>query len=137
MSADEGGDTFIWVNLIDFDQEFGHRNDPDGFSSSLEEFDRALPRITEALPADFRFVITADHGNDPTTTGTDHSREYVPLLYLGAPSNRDLSIRHSFCDHAATVAAYFDVPFARCGSSSGLTDAVSFEKFQHGFRSSS
>ncbi len=129
--------TFVWVNLIDFDQEFGHRNDPDGFASALEEFDRAIPQIKDLLPAGSRLAITADHGNDPTTASTDHSREYVPILYLGSPEVRDLSIRSSFCDHAATVAAYFDVPFARERSSLNRVEALSFEKFQHGLGSTS
>ncbi|NNF04603.1 MAG: phosphopentomutase [Rhodothermales bacterium] len=108
--AVQGGErTFIWVNLIDFDQEYGHRNDPQGFAKALESFDRALPRLTEALPRESRLVITADHGNDPTTPGTDHSREYVPLLYWGDPSPRPLGTRRSFRDHAATVLRFFDL----------------------------
>lgn len=102
--------TFIWVNLIDFDQEFGHRNDPSGFARSLEAFDAAIPRLTDVLPHESRLVITADHGNDPTTPGTDHSREYVPLLYYGDPSPRPLGTRRSFRDHAATVLRAFDLP---------------------------
>lgn len=106
--------TFIWINLVDFDQEYGHRNDPDGFAGALEEFDRALPEILRVLPDGGRIVITADHGNDPTTPSTDHSREYVPLLYYGSENVLDLGIRSSFRDHAATVAGYFDVRFD-CG----------------------
>jgi len=109
-------DAFIWVNLVDFDQEFGHRNDPDGFAAALEEFDRSLPRIMEALGDGGRLVITADHGNDPTTPGTDHTREFVPLLYFGGPS-RDLGTRSSFLDHAATVADFFRADFATGGIS--------------------
>ncbi len=103
--------TFVWANLIDFDQEYGHRNDPDGFARALEEFDAALPAVTDALPDGAVLVVTADHGNDPTTPGTDHSREFVPLLVYGAESGRNLGTRRSFCDHAATVAAYFHVRF--------------------------
>ena len=99
---------FVWTNLVDFDQEYGHRNDPEGFGAALEAFDRALPRLLQALPDGARLLITADHGNDPTTPGTDHTREFVPvLLYDGRPG-RDLGLRGSFADHAATVAAYFD-----------------------------
>lgn len=108
-TADNGESAFIWVNLVDFDQEFGHRNDPSGFAGSLEEFDRALPDIIEALPEGARLVLTADHGNDPTTPSTDHSREYVPLLYYGSDVTENLGTRSSFRDHAATVAAYFGV----------------------------
>lgn len=109
--------TFIWTNLIDFDQEFGHRNNPEGFAGSLMEFDRALPAILEALPTNGRLVITADHGNDPTTPGSDHSREYVPLLYYDGGHARDLGTRRTFADHAATVASFFNVPFACSGQS--------------------
>ncbi|MEX0822004.1 MAG: phosphopentomutase [Rhodothermales bacterium] len=105
------GRTFIWTNLVDFDQEYGHRNDPVGFARALEAFDAAVPSLLEALPSGGRLVITADHGNDPTTPGTDHSREYVPLLVYGGSSGHDLGVRASFIDHAASVAAYFDVAF--------------------------
>lgn len=98
--------TFVWTNLVDFDELYGHRNNPDGFARALEVFDRAVPDLLAALPDGGRLVITADHGNDPTTPSTDHSREYVPLLYYGG-AVRDLGIRPSFNDHAATVAAYF------------------------------
>lgn len=101
------GDTFIWTNLIDFDQEYGHRNNPQGFSDALEAFDRALPAILDALPEQGRLLITADHGNDPTYPGTDHTREYVPLLYYADQTPIDVGTRVSFADHAATVATYF------------------------------
>lgn len=106
---------FVWTNLVDFDQEFGHRNNPDGFARALEAFDRALPDLLAALPPAGRLVITADHGNDPTTPSTDHSREYVPVLVVGDGGGRDLGVRASFCDHAATVAAYFGVAFETSG----------------------
>ena len=112
-----GDPTFIWTNLVDFDQEYGHRNDPEGFAAALEEFDRALPDLLEALPEDGRLVITADHGNDPTTPSTDHSREFVPLLYInGRRVSHDLGLRSSFNDHAATVADYFGVDFKTEGT---------------------
>lgn len=111
--AAEGAPAFVWTNLVDFDQDYGHRNDPDGFAQALEAFDAAVPDLLDALPEGGRLFITADHGNDPTTPSTDHSREYVPVLYAGAAAGHDLGLRESFNDHAATVAAYFDVPFAR------------------------
>ncbi|NNE70315.1 MAG: phosphopentomutase, partial [Rhodothermales bacterium] len=80
IRAWDGSPTYVWVNLIDFDQEFGHRNDPAGFAACLEEFDRALPEIRAAMPSNGGLLITADHGNDPTYPGTDHTREYVPVL---------------------------------------------------------
>lgn len=115
----DGSPTFVWTNLVDFDQEYGHRNDPEGFARALEAFDHAVPDLLGALPADGCLVITADHGNDPTTSSTDHSREYVPLLYvepsIGSDGGRDLGLRPSFNDHAATVAQYFGVPFETQG----------------------
>ncbi|WP_022836705.1 phosphopentomutase [Salisaeta longa] len=105
--------TFLWANLIDFDQAYGHRNDPAGFATALEAFDAALPDIIRALPESGVLVITADHGNDPTTGSTDHSREFVPLLayhHRIEGNGADLGLRASFNDHAATVARYFDLP---------------------------
>ena len=107
--------TFFWANLVDFDQEYGHRNDPYGFARALEEFDRAIPDLIDDLPKGGRILITADHGNDPITPSTDHSREFVPLLLYGGAPGRDLGTRPSFNDHAATVAAYFGVPFETAG----------------------
>lgn len=113
--------TFIWTNLVDFDQAYGHRNDPEGFASALEAFDRAVPDLIDALPADGCLVITADHGNDPTADSTDHSREYVPLLVVDGEARngagRDLGLRPSFNDHAATVADFFGVDFDTAGNS--------------------
>ncbi len=108
--------TFIWINLIDFDQEYGHRNNPKGFASSLEEFDRSIPELLGSLPEDARLVITADHVNDPTTPGSDHSREFVPLLYYGVSEVGSLGTRSTFADHAATVASYFRVAFQSEGT---------------------
>lgn len=108
-ATDVGVPTFVWTNLVDFDQEYGHRNDLAGFSAALEAFDRALPEILDALGETGHLVLTADHGNDPTTPGTDHNREYVPLLYVGRTPGRDLGTRATFADHAATVADVFGV----------------------------
>ena len=77
------GRGLIFANLVDFDQSFGHRNDPDGYAGALEAFDRELPRLLDALGREDALVLTADHGNDPTTPSTDHSRERVPLLVTG------------------------------------------------------
>ncbi|NBC01944.1 MAG: phosphopentomutase [Bacteroidetes bacterium] len=110
--------TFVWTNLVDFDQEYGHRNDPAGFAAALEALDAALPDMLEALPDDAVLVLTADHGNDPTFPGTDHTREYVPLLVVGGSATpRNLGLRASFNDHAATVADYFGVAFETEGRS--------------------
>ena len=69
-----------FLNLVDFDANYGHRRDPIGYGEALEEFDRRLPEVLEALDEDDLLIITADHGNDPTFPGTDHTREYVPLI---------------------------------------------------------
>ncbi len=96
----------IFTNLVEFDSEFGHRNNPVGYANALAEFDQRLPEIMAALAEDDVLVLTADHGNDPTTPSTDHSREYVPLLIAGAPikSGVNLGVRESFADLAATMA---------------------------------
>jgi phosphopentomutase len=110
ISADESKSSFIFANLVDFDVYFGHRNDPKGFAQKLEEFDQFLPDFLKKLDKSDRLIITADHGNDPTTPSTDHSREYVPLLYYraGVPG-RDLGVRKTFSDVAKTVADFFNV----------------------------
>jgi phosphopentomutase len=102
-------DSFVFVNLIDTDQLFGHRNDPEGYGKSLEEFDRALPAILAKLRPEDVVIITGDHGNDPTTPGTDHTREFVPLLVYPAASANDteLGTRTSFRDIAASVVHFF------------------------------
>lgn len=113
--ADLPRPAFVWVNLVDFDQEFGHRNDPAGFAAALERFDASIPPIEALLRPGDRLVLTADHGNDPTFPGTDHTREHVPLLVRDGRTGIDLGLRASFADHAASVAAYFDVPFETAG----------------------
>jgi phosphopentomutase len=113
------GRTFIWANLVDFDQLYGHRNDAAGFAAALEAFDRALPELVDALPEGGRLLLTADHGNDPCFPGTDHTREHVPVLLLtkGEAEGRDLGVRATFADHAATVAEHFGVAFESGGDS--------------------
>ncbi len=95
----------IFTNLIDFDMQYGHRNNPKGYAAALESFDRSLPEIVDSLKAEDILIITADHGCDPTTPGTDHTREYVPLLVFGKKLNkqRSLGIRKSFADIGATI----------------------------------
>lgn len=103
--------SLIFINLVDFDVYFGHRNDVSGFADALKKFDNFLPQFIDRLDIDDRVVITADHGNDPTTPSTDHSREYVPLLYYGInKSVTDLGIRDTFSDIGKTVADYFCIP---------------------------
>jgi phosphopentomutase len=101
---------FLFVNLVDNDMLYGHRRDPVGYAKALEEIDAALPAIASKLREDDVLILTADHGNDPTYPGTDHTREYVPLIaYKPQGKPGDLGIRESFCDLGATVADYFGV----------------------------
>jgi len=105
-SQDRG---LIFVNLVDFDQQYGHRNDVEGYGNALEEFDRWLPSLRAALrPADLA-ILTADHGCDPTTPSTDHSREYTPLLVFGphVKAGVDLGLRATLSDIGQTVADNF------------------------------
>ncbi len=99
----------IFVNLVDFDQQYGHRNDMEGYGAALEQFDAWLPQLESALGAGDLAVFTADHGCDPTTPGTDHTREYVPLLAAGpkVKAGADLGVRASLADIGQTVAANF------------------------------
>jgi phosphopentomutase len=101
----------IFINLVDFDMLWGHRNDAPGFAAGLEDFDRRLPEILDLLTDEDILIITADHGCDPTTASTDHSREYVPLLVYGKSlkSNVNLGIRDGFSDVGATVAEIFQI----------------------------
>ena len=109
----------IFINLVDFDMLWGHRNNPKAFAAGLEEFDRRLPEITELLEKGDILIITADHGCDPTTPSTDHSREYVPLLVYGRSiaSNVNLGTRESFSDVGATTAEIFGIKGTGCGIS--------------------
>jgi phosphopentomutase len=108
----------LFVNLVDFDQLFGHRNDAAGFYGALREFDRALPTIISTLREDDLLFLTADHGNDPTTPSTDHARECVPLLAAGPRvSAVDLGTRSTFSDLGATVAEWFGIGFRGRGRS--------------------
>jgi phosphopentomutase len=102
---------FLMANLVDFDMLYGHRNDAVGFARALEYFDSQLARILDTLEPDDLLVITADHGNDPTTPSTDHSREYVPILcfHKDGKNGVNLGTRKSFADAGKSVAEYFDV----------------------------
>jgi len=99
----------IFANLADFDAKYGHRRDPEGMAQNIERFDDRLPELLDALTAEDLMVITADHGNDPTFKGTDHTRERVPLLVVGGEPG-DLGVREGFSDVGASVAAWLDVP---------------------------
>jgi phosphopentomutase len=113
----EGG--LIFTNLVDFDSKFGHRNNPQGYANALAEFDQRLPEIIDALAGDDALVLTADHGNDPTTPGTDHAREYVPILITGSQIRPgvNIGVRATFADLAATIAASLGVKAPPQGTS--------------------
>jgi phosphopentomutase len=101
---------FIFANLVDFDVYFGHRNDPEGFAIALKQFDNFLPSFLNQLDESDAVIITADHGNDPTTPSTDHSREYTPLLfYRKTKKGVDLGVRKTFSDAGKTVSDFFSI----------------------------
>ncbi|HEX2716493.1 MAG TPA: phosphopentomutase [Gemmatimonadaceae bacterium] len=120
LRGSDGG--LCLANLVDFDQQYGHRNDTAGFYGALREFDRALPTLIAALREDDLLFITADHGNDPTTPSTDHARERVPLLAAGIPAHPvALGERETFSDLGATVAEWLGVPYRGRGTSFART----------------
>ena len=109
----------IYTNLVEFDSTWGHRNDYKGYANGLEEFDQRLPEIYAAMRKDDVLIITADHGCDPTTPSTDHSREYVPLLMYGESLKKglNLGIGKTYANIAQTVADLLDVPHVPVGES--------------------
>lgn len=104
----------IFANLVDFDMLYGHRNNPRGYAEALEELDLRLPELLKLLREEDVLIITADHGCDPTTPSTDHSREYVPLLVYGKTlrGGIDLGVRETFADVAATIAESFGLKYS-------------------------
>jgi phosphopentomutase len=121
MASDSDG--LIFANLVDFDMLYGHRNNPRGYADALEEFDARLPEIQAALRSGDVLMLTADHGNDPTTPSTDHSREQVPILVTGSQVHRNLKLgtRGSFADVAATIAELLGVAWDGAGESFART----------------
>jgi phosphopentomutase len=113
------GEGLVFANLVDFDTLHGHRNDAVGFARALERFDANLGDLLARLRGDEMVWVTADHGNDPTTPGTDHSREYTPLLVAGphVHDGVDLGTRATFADLGATLADMFSVTAPRAGVS--------------------
>lgn len=109
----------IFTNLVDFDMHFGHRNDVEGYGNALKEFDNRLPEIMEAMRDTDVLIITADHGCDPTTPSTDHSREYIPVLVYGKniKPGVNLGIRQGFSDIAATILDMLELPMETVGMS--------------------
>lgn len=118
-TADREFTGLSFVNLVDFDAQFGHRRDPIGYGKALEEFDKRLPELLSKLDENDLLIITADHGNDPVHHGTDHTREYVPLLVYSSRFNQgsDLGIRKTFADVGATIADNFNIKWNGEGTS--------------------
>jgi phosphopentomutase len=119
----EPGASFVFTNLVDFDTMWGHRNDARAYALGLEEFDSFLSVFLPTLTDDDLLIVTSDHGNDPTTPSTDHSRELVPLLvwYAGLPGGRSLGVRETFADVGATVEANFGVGSVEAGEAAAGT----------------
>ena len=109
----------IFTNLVDFDMKWGHRRNAELYGKGLEAFDAALPKIMASMKEEDLLIITADHGCDPTAPGTDHTREYVPLLVIGKPLKQgvDMGTRASFADIGQTVCEYFGLPALKIGES--------------------
>ncbi|MFD1707084.1 phosphopentomutase [Siminovitchia sediminis] len=108
-----------FTNLVDFDAKFGHRRNPEGYAEALEQFDARIPEILDRMRTDDLLIITADHGNDPTHHGTDHTREYVPLLVYSKRFNKgkELPVRKTFADVGATIADNFGIRWNGAGDS--------------------
>jgi phosphopentomutase len=117
LEATERG--LIFVNLVDFDTQYGHRNDVPGYAANLERFDARLAQVLPRLRETDLLMVTADHGNDPATPSTDHSREHVPLLVAGAATKAgiDLGTRQTFADVGQTIADIFDLAPTKVGTS--------------------
>lgn len=112
-------DGLIFTNLVDFDMMYGHRNDVEGYGKALEDFDARIPEIIDKMEEDDVLIITADHGCDPTTKGTDHTREHVPVLIYGPKieSGKNIGTRDSFSDLAETILDVLEVPNLGVGES--------------------
>jgi len=122
--------SFIFANLVEFDMVYGHRRNPKGYAQALKDFDIRLPEILDNMNSDDVLMITADHGCDPTFKGTDHTREYVPLLVFGEKIKKDFNLetRESFADLAATVAKIFGLDNLNYGISF-LQDIIKGENY--------
>jgi phosphopentomutase len=118
-AVDEVTSGLVFANLVDFDTQYGHRNDVEGYGRNLEQFDRRLGGLLPILRPSDLLVITADHGNDPSTPSTDHSREHVPVLLTGAGvrAGTRLGTRPTFADLGQTLAEFFEVPALPHGTS--------------------
>nr|WP_202128470.1 phosphopentomutase [Paenibacillus dendrobii] len=119
-TMDEDFTGLSFLNLVDFDALYGHRRDPQGYAQALEDYDARLPEVFAKMTDEDLLIITADHGNDPTYRGTDHTREYVPLLAYSPRfknGGSELALRNTFADLGATVADNFGVQMPKYGTS--------------------
>ncbi|MGZ0043013.1 phosphopentomutase [Paenibacillus ottowii] len=119
-TLDEEFTGLSFLNLVDFDAVYGHRRDPQGYGQALDDYDARLPEVFAKMTDDDLLIITADHGNDPTYRGTDHTREYVPLLAYSprfVDGGKELAVRKTFADIGATVADNFGVKLPEHGTS--------------------
>lgn len=109
----------IFTNLVDFDMLYGHRNNVEGYAKALEEFDDYLPKIINSMKSKDMLIISADHGCDPTTPGTDHTREHIPILVYGEDIKKNVNIgtRLSFADISATILDILKMPSLKYGNS--------------------
>ena len=125
----ENFEGLCFINLVDFDMKYGHRNDVEGYAKALSYFDQRLPEIIKGLCPEDVLMITADHGCDPSTPSTDHSREYTPLVIYGNPIKEGINLgtRESFSDIAATILDYFEVEESIKGTSF-LSDIIKKEE---------
>ena len=111
-------DSIIFTNLVDFDSDYGHRRDVSGYAAALEEFDQLLPALMSSLQPQDILILTADHGCDPTWPGTDHTREYVPVLAFGnAIEPGSMGLRESFADIGQSIATWLGLPSMNYGQS--------------------
>jgi phosphopentomutase len=115
---------FVFANLVDFDMLYGHRRDAAGYAKALVEFDEWLGRFIDKVAPEDLVTITADHGNDPTFRGTDHTREQVPLLVMYNREARDLGTRSTYADVAGSLAKFFELPQPWTVGSSFLTESI-------------
>jgi phosphopentomutase len=107
---EQASHSLIFTNLVDFDMNYGHRRNPQGYADCLKEFDLLIPEIKNKMSDEDLLIITADHGNDPTFKGTDHTREYVPVLaYSKKCGETDLGSRSSFADVGKTILDFFGI----------------------------
>ena len=112
-------DGFIFTNLVEFDSEYGHRRDPIGYGKAIEAFDRRLPEIIDAMGSEDILILCADHGNDPTYKGSDHTREYIPIVVYGknVEAGKEIGVRQTFADLGATVSDFLGAEPAKIGKS--------------------